>query len=252
MRISLVIITYNEEKHIAECIKSAKDLVSEIIVVDSFSKDKTVEIARALGASVIQKKFNGYSDQKNYAMSLATGDWIISLDADERLSTELKTEIRERLDKEECVAYYVPRKNYYLGKPLKCWSPDKIVRIVKKGSGKWHGLVHEKMVIKGRIGTMSNPIIHYPFDNLLDQYQKNLKYAELIAQEKYQSGRKFNIFNLILRPYLNFIKHFILKGCILEGIRGLIFSLFYFSYTVWKYSFLYELYHLEDKNGKDL
>ncbi len=252
MDISLAVITYNEEKYIKECIESAKDIAEDIVVVDSFSTDKTVEIARALGARVAQREFKGYADQKNYAMSLAKGEWIISLDADERLSEELKNEIKSRLGKEEYVAYYVPRKNYYLGKPLKCWAPDRIVRITKKGFAEWKGLVHEKMDVKGKVGVMKNPIIHYPFENLKDQYQKNLKYAELMAREKYEKGRKFNIFDLILRPHLNFAKHFILKGCFLEGIRGLIFSLFYFSYTVWKYSFLYELSQTEDKNGKNV
>ena len=252
MKISLVIITYNEERHIKECIESARDLVNDIVVVDSFSTDKTVEIAKSLGARVIQREFKGYADQKNYAMDLAEGDWIISLDADERLTEAIKNEIRTRLDREEFVAYYVPRRNYYMGKILKCWSPDRIVRIAKKGFAEWRGLVHEKMKVDGKVGVMKNPIIHFPFDNLKDQYNKNLNYARLMAQEKYRKGRKFNILDLVLRPYLNFVKHYFVKGCILEGMRGLIFSLFYLSYTIWKYSFLYELWHTEDKNGKNI
>ncbi len=252
MNISLVIITYNEEEYIKECIESARDIVNEVIVVDSYSEDRTVEIAESMGAKVIKRPFKGYADQKNFAIRKAKGEWIISLDADERLSEDLKNEIRERLGKEDYVAYYVPRKNYYLGKPLKCWSPDRIVRIVKKGKAEWKGLVHEKMEVKGKTGTMKSPVIHFPFENLMDQYRKNLKYAELLAQEKFREGRKFRLFDLLLRPYLNFLKHYVLKGCIKEGIRGLIFSLFYFSYTVWKYSFLYELWHTEGENGKDL
>ncbi len=164
----------------------------------------------------------------------------------------MKEEIQKRIGNENYVAYFVPRKNYYLGKPLKCWSPDRIVRITKKGKARWHGLVHEKMKVNGKTGTMKYPIIHYPFEGLKDQYNKNLKYARLLALEKYRNGIRFKITDLLIRPFLNFTKHFFLKRCMLEGIRGLIFSLFYFSYTVWKYSFLYELYHKEGKNGKDL
>lgn len=252
MKISLVIITYNEEKYIKGCIESAKDIAEEVIVVDSYSKDRTVQIAKSLGAKVIEREFKGYADQKNFALEQATGDWIISLDADERLSEELKDEIRNRLGKEDYVAYYVPRKNYYMGAHLKCWSPDRIVRIVKKGKARWQGLVHEKMKVDGKTGIMKNPIIHFPFEGLKDQYEKNLKYAYLLAQEKYEKGIKFKAFDLILRPHLNFLKHFILKGCIKEGMRGLIFSLFYFSYTVFKYSFLYELEKGSKKDGKDI
>ena len=252
MNISLVIITYNEEKYIRGCIESAKDIVQEVIVVDSYSEDKTTRIAASLGARVIKRPFKGYADQKNFAMEMATGEWIISLDADERLSEELKDEIRKRVGKEEYVAYFVPRKNYYLGEHLKCWSPDRIIRIVKKGRAKWTGLVHEKMRPEGKTGVMKNPIIHFPFENLMDQYEKNLKYARLIAQEKYQNGIRFKASYLFLRPILNFLKHFILKGCIKEGIRGLIFSLFYFSYTVFKYSFLYELEKGDKKHGKNI
>ncbi len=252
MKISLVVITYNEEKYIKGCIESARDIVDEVVIVDSFSTDRTVEIAESLGARVLKREFKGYADQKNFAIDNANGEWIISLDADERLSLKLKEEIKKRIGKEEYVAYYVPRKNYYMGKPLKCWSPDRIVRIVKKGKARWQGLVHEKMMVEGKTGVMKNPIIHYPFENLQDQYNKNLKYARLLAEEKYKNGVKFKVIDLLLRPFLNFSKHFFLKRCMFEGIRGLIFSLFYFSYTVWKYSFLYELYHTEEEDGKNL
>jgi len=248
-KLALIIITYNEEKNIERAIKSAQELVDEVIVVDSYSEDRTREIAESLGAKVHLHEWQGYSEQRNYALSLTNAEWVLFLDADEALSPELKEEIKEVMIQKtpDYDGFLIPRKNWYLGGWLKCWSPDRLLRLAKKDKITWDGLVHEKIKLQGPIGKLKKPILHWPFDSLYHQYEKNLRYAELMAKEKYEKRRKFSILDLIIRPKLNFLKHFLLKGCFIEGIRGLIFSLFYFIYTVQKYSILYELWHKRDK-----
>lgn len=240
--ITTVILTLNEEKNIERSIKSAFSISKEVIVLDSGSKDNTLAIARGLGARCEVREFTDYSDQRNFALSLVRTEWVLFLDADEELSEELKKEILDYI--ESFGQYYdgflIPRRNWYLGGFLKCWAPDRLLRLFKAKKGTWVGRVHEKVSIKGKVGCLKNAILHYPFSDLYHQYTKNLKYAKLLAEEKFDRGRKFNIFDLAFRPTLNFLKHYLLKGCFLEGVRGLIFSLFYFVYTIQKYSFLYE------------
>ncbi len=250
-KLSVVIITYNEEKYIQSCISSVKELADEIIVVDSRSNDKTVEIAKSNGAIVHEREFKGYASQKNFAMEVAQGDWILSLDADECASPELVSEIEKIINANPAEdGFLIPRKNIYLGKWLKCWSPDYIVRLVRKGKGRWNGMVHEKIQVDGMVGKLKHHIIHIPFESLKDQYVKNTNYAWLMAVQHYKKGRKFSAIDVIIRPFLNFLQHFVVKGCWMEGMRGLIFSLFYLKYTIEKYSFLYEL-HRRKENGEN-
>ncbi|MEO0258146.1 MAG: glycosyltransferase family 2 protein [candidate division WOR-3 bacterium] len=243
--ITTVVLTLNEEKNIERCIRSALSISKEVIVLDSGSKDNTLSIARELGARCEVREFTDYSDQRNFALGLVKTEWVLFLDADEELSEELKREILYHI---EMYGHYydgflIPRRNWYLGGFLKCWSPDRLLRLFKAKMGTWEGRVHEKVNIRGRVGYLKGAILHYPFRDLYHQYLKNLNYARLLAEEKFDKGKKFNIFDLTFRPILNFLKHYLLKGCFLEGFRGLIFSLFYFVYTVQKYSILYEKWH---------
>jgi len=250
--LTTVILTLNEEENIARAIKSAMDISQEILVVDSGSVDNTVKVAESLGAKWVVQPFTNYSEQRNFALSLVKTEWVLFLDADEELSDGLKREIVFYLGTESSNydGFLIPRKNWYLGNFLRCWSPDRLLRLFKTQKGCWVGKVHEKVKVEGKVALMKNPIYHYPFKNLYHQYSKNLRYAQIMAEEKFEKGRKFNIFDLKVRPFLNFLKHFLLKGCIFEGIRGFIFSLFYMQYTIQKYSMLYELWRTRGSKGK--
>ncbi|MEO0239221.1 MAG: glycosyltransferase family 2 protein [candidate division WOR-3 bacterium] len=243
--LTCVILTLNEEENIKRAIESVKGLAKKILVVDSGSSDKTVEIAKSLGAECVLNEFKDYAEQRNFALSLVKTQWVLFLDADEVVSEELKKEIIKNISENENIdGFLIPRKNWYLGDFLKCWSPDRLLRLFKKEKGIWKGEVHEKVELKGRIATLKNPILHYPFKDLYHQYSKNLKYAKMLAEEKFKEGKKATLFDLKIRPLLNFLKHYLLKGCIFEGKRGLIFSLFYLQYTIQKYSMLYEKHRL--------
>uniref|UniRef100_A0A7C2K2M7 Glycosyltransferase family 2 protein n=1 Tax=candidate division WOR-3 bacterium TaxID=2052148 RepID=A0A7C2K2M7_UNCW3 len=239
--LTCVILTLNEEENIKRAIESVKGLSKRILVIDSGSTDKTVEIAKNLGAECVFKEFVNYAEQRNYALNLVKTQWVLFLDADEVVSEELKKEITNKLKEDTDIdGFLIPRKNWYLGTFLKCWSPDRLLRLFKKDKGIWKGEVHEKVEIKGKVGILKNPILHYPFKDLYHQYSKNLRYAKMLAEEKSKRGEKATLFDLKIRPILNFLKHYLLKGCIFEGKRGLIFSLFYLQYTIQKYSMLSE------------
>lgn len=251
VRLSGIIITLNEEKNIKDAILSLKEVCDEVIIVDAFSKDNTVNIAKKLGAKVFQREWDNYVNQRNYAIDKANGEWILFIDADERLSSGLIREIKDRIIKKGGEGYngfLIPRKNWYLGSWSKTWYPDRILRIFKKNFGRWvGGFAHEKIEVKGKIGKFKNPLLHYPYKNLFDQYQRNLKYALLMAKTYKEEGKKSNFFNLVLRPFFNFLKFLILKGGIFEGWRGIIYAFSYLAYSIQKYTILWELQNGGDK-----
>ncbi|HVT01014.1 MAG TPA: glycosyltransferase family 2 protein [Patescibacteria group bacterium] len=181
--ISVLIITKNEEDVIEDAVKSAKLLAEEIIVVDD-SADNTPKIAEKLGAKVVKNKFKDFSDQRNLAASVAKGEWIFYLDADERLTPEIITEIKELLNlydmTYEEMGYWVRRKTFYFGKDWKF--QDRVQRFFRKEKFRgWHGIVHETPDIDGKLGTLKNPILHYTHRNLSQMIAKTNEWSEYEA-----------------------------------------------------------------------
>jgi len=175
-KLSVIVITFNEEKDIGECLKSIR-WADEIIVIDSFSSDKTVEIAKKFTDKVIQRKWPGFSEQKNFAAELASNKWILQLDADERVTETLKEEILKVInDSESLNGYYIARRNYWLGKWIRHggWYPDYALRLFRKGKGKWQGLTHEKFIVDGKIGILKNDLIHDNLKSVNEHLQKQL------------------------------------------------------------------------------
>ena len=175
MQISAVIITYNEEENIERCISSIEGIVKEIIVIDSFSSDKTVELAKSKGAIIFQNKFKGYSDQKNFGISKCSSNFILSLDADECLSKNLQISIKNILRDNKADAYEMNRKNNYIGQWINyCgWYPDKKVRLFDKNKAKWNdNYVHEKVVLNdgATIGFLNGDILHYSIKDQSHHY----------------------------------------------------------------------------------
>jgi len=238
--LSVVIITKNEELNIGRCLTSVQEIADEIIVVDSGSNDGTVDIARNLGASVYHQDWLGFDKQKNYAASLATKDYILFLDADEEVSEELKSSIREAMAKKDRVGWKIHRKTYYMGKVLHhVWHREWLLRLVKRGEGHFKGDLHEKMICNGKTGKLRGPLLHYSYKSLSDQMNRLVGYARQSAMIMEKEGRKFYFFNLVLNPMWAFFKVF-LRGGFLEGYRGVLIAVFEATYTFLKYAFLLE------------
>lgn len=243
-RISLFIIAKNEETKIAKCILSAKDLVSEIILVDAFSKDKTVQTAAELGAVVFRRKFDGFANQKNFALSKVRYPWALNLDADETLSPQLKEEIREVIKNTSHAGFNIPFSNYFLGKHMKHsgLNHEYHIRLVRtKNSHYEGGLVHEGLKVDGTIGKLKAPICHYSYTNIETYFRKFNKYTSLAAQQMYKNGRKFHLLPTLLTLPFEFLKRYVLKLGFLDGIHGFIWASFSTFYVFVKYMKLWSL-----------
>ena len=227
--ISVTIICNNEEKNIEECIKSVL-WADEIIVVDSFSEDKTIELAKKYTDKVFQNKWEGYAKQREFAVSKVSNQWIFSLDADERCTENLKNEIIDVIEKSDNKynGFRIPRKNYFLGKWIKnCgWYPGYQMRLFKKDKViVTDRLVHEGYKAEGLTGVLENDIIHYTVVSISDYVKKINIYSSLQAEEKINK-RKVTLLFLLFRPYVSFIQQFILKKGFLDGIYGLMVTFF--------------------------
>jgi len=249
--LSVVLISYNEEDNIERTLEAVKDIASEIIVVDSGSTDKTVEIARHFGAKVFIEKWKGYREQKNSALKKASQEWILSLDCDEVVSEELKKSIIGALKKPEADGYILKRKTIYLGKPLNyAWQPDERLRLVKKSSNpRWEGGdIHEYLVIDGKTKVLDGYLYHYTYRDLKDHFSKVVTYSKLSAEDLWKNGKKFSFHKLLLNPSASFIREYFLKRGFLDGIRGLLVAVSATFYTFLKYAYLWEM---EEKRKKD-
>ena len=223
-KISAVIITGNEENNIEDCLKSLL-WADEIIVVDSESTDSTVEISKKITEKVFVQKWGGYSAQKSYAISLAKNEWILSIDADERVSEPLAQEILN-IDLNKANGYYIKRDNYFLGKLIRgCgWGNDMQLRFFKKSETKLTDrLVHEKFLVNGITSKLKNSFSHYSYKNLKDAFAKINIYSTLEANEKVNK-KTVNLFTILFSPAFYFLHHFIIRKGFLDGIYGVIIS----------------------------
>lgn len=249
-KVSAYIITNNEEKHIKECIENLK-WADEIIVVDSFSKDATVEIAQEMGCKVIQNKFESFGKQRNFALTHCSYEWVITLDADERISPELKAEIEQQLQSSPSADVFIaPRKSKFINQWISYsgWYPDYRHPILfNKNKAKYKDqLVHEDIDYKGKRVYFKGDILHYPYDSIRQFVQKSDLYTDLRAREMFEKGKKFRVLNLIVNLTAMFLKMYIFKRGFRDGLAGFILALLYSSfYTLMKYIKLWEL---ENKN----
>ena len=239
MLLSATIITLNEEKNIANAIQSL-GFADEIIVVDSFSTDRTVELAKEHGAKVVCHEFRGHGEQKNFAASLCQGEYILNLDADERVTKDLAKEIISLIkdSTNSTQLYGIPRLNHYLDKPIRYggWYPDIQYRLAKRDQCAWTTpRVHEKLVIRNKlteqgdnsksISQLKSPIYHYSFPTIASQVHTNVFYAELGAEELLKKKNKIiNPITLVSKPIIKFIECFILKRGFLDGLKGFIIA----------------------------
>ncbi|MFH1825457.1 MAG: glycosyltransferase family 2 protein [Candidatus Firestonebacteria bacterium] len=243
--ISAVIITKNEEKNIKDCLKSL-DFVEEIIVVDTESSDKTVKVAKRFTEKVYLRTLDNYANQKNFGISKAKNEWILSVDADERVSDKLKKEILSKnLNKD---GYFIPIKNYFLGRWLKYGGqyPDYHLRLFKKSKGRFYSKikqVHEGVSLNSRnAGKLNCSILHYSYPNISFYFEKFNRYTYLDALGRFQNHLKPSIYGVFIRPIYRFIKWYILKLGALDGISGLLFHIFSAFYIFASEIKLLELY----------
>lgn len=224
MGISAVIITKNEERNIGRCLASLAGLVDEMIVVDTFSKDRTQEICREHGARVVEKEWMGYSATKNFANDLAAHEYILSLDADEALDEELKGLLMREKEQLQGV-YEFNRLAFYCGRPIRRagWYPDRKIRLFPKGGARWEGaFVHEELVPQPNLPVkrLSGHLLHYTYYTIGEHIARANKYSDLAAQGIAQSGKTGLRWRARLSAALRFFKMYILKGGFLEGRLG--------------------------------
>ncbi len=247
--LSVVIITYNEEKNIGRCIDSVKELADEIIILDSFSTDNTRTIALQKGAKVYESTFEDYVTQKNEANKYASYKWVLSLDADEALSPELFQSIKQLMNEpSEYVAYKCARLTNYCGKWIRHsgWYPNFIIRLFNKDEGSWQGYkIHEKWKLNnnGKVGRLRGDLLHYSYNDLEAHIKQNNKFSTISANAYLEKGKKSNWLKMILNPSWAFIYSYIVRLGFLDGYFGFVIACNVAHLTFMKY---YKLYALQN------
>ncbi|HET6370002.1 MAG TPA: glycosyltransferase family 2 protein [Nitrospiria bacterium] len=250
-RLSVVIVTKNEERNLRDCLDSAR-WADEIVVVDSYSTDRTLEIAREFTDRIYERPWEGFGIQKNHAMDMATSPWVFILDADERITEQLRDEIRSVVASPPAgiVGYQLPRRNFFYGVWIQhcgCY-PDYQLRLLRKGLGRLDDAEpHNKMILQGEMGTLSAPLDHLTSPTVGDHLKKMSNFSKLAAQEKYKTKKKVGGRDLFFPPIAMFIKMYLLRGGWREGIAGFVFAGFASLYTFLKYAKLWEMIYGEKR-----
>jgi glycosyltransferase involved in cell wall biosynthesis len=244
--LTATVITYNEEQNIRECLESL-GWVKEIVVVDSGSRDRTTEICRAFTDKVVINPWPGHFEQKNYAVSLASHDWVLSIDADERVPEELRQAIERELSAPRHDGYWITRRNYFLGRWLRHggWYPDRVLRLFDRRKGRFGGVnPHDRvMIADGSIGLIDSHLIHLTYRDFSQYIRKQNWYTGISAVEQVKRGRRpgsITAGELVLRPLVKFVQAYVLKGGFLDGLHGLIAAVgaSYFNFV--KYAKVWE------------
>ena len=246
MKITATIIVFNEEHNIAEVCESVK-WADEIVIVDSNSTDKTLEIASNYTDKIFQREFKGYKDKHEFADSMATGDWIFWIDADERVSPELASsiaEVRNTTDENRSNGYTLGRRTFYLKRWIKHsgWYPDLQMRLYRKSGSYWDGIApHQTARIDGNIGHVNGDLLHYTKQNLSEHHSVTERYATLAADDLVSRGKTVGALGIFVKTVAAFLRVYLIKRGFLDGVQGLIIA-FFTAYGVFlKYSKVWEL-----------
>lgn len=236
--LSVTIITHNEASNIRDCLRSVV-WADEVVVVDQFSEDGTADIARNLGARVFTEPWHGFARQKNLALERALGPWILSLDADERVSAQLREEIVTTLTQNRGIqGYFISRRNFFRGKWIRHggWFPDYTMRLFRKGAGRFHERdVHERVVVAGRTEHLKHSIDHHTYVSVSDYVQRMDRYSRLASRELQKRGMSFSWTRSAFRPLFTFLKMYILQRGFMDGREGFFLATSYAYYTFLKY-----------------
>jgi len=241
--VSVVIITKNEADNIRVALESVQ-WADDIVVVDCGSTDNTLQIARQFTDRVVTQDWLGYGAQKNYATSLAVHDWVISLDADERLSKSLADEIRTLLKSEPSMSgYRIPRVTRYLGRWIRTtdWYPDLQLRLYDRRAARWSDrLVHESILVEGPVGRLNSELEHYAYRDIAHHLETIDRYTTLAAAQMHRAGRRAHWIGLLCSPPLTFLRNYIARGGVRDGTVGLIVSILNSYYVFLKFAKLWE------------
>jgi glycosyltransferase involved in cell wall biosynthesis len=229
-KITAAIITFNEERNIERCLTSLINCVDEIIVVDSFSTDKTEEICKKFNVTFVQHTFEGHIQQKNRALQLASNDWVLSLDADEALTEELKNSILTAKIETVFGGYKLSRLTNYCGKWVHyCgWYPDTKIRLVNKNTAKWQGVnPHDRLDVldNSEIGHLKGDLLHYSYYTKEDHYKQIQYFGKIAANELVKKGKSASIVKVLVKTVAQFFKSFVLKRGFLDGKTGFLISI---------------------------
>jgi len=244
MDLSVVVITRNEEQNINRCLKSV-NWADEIILVDSGSTDRTLEIAKEYGAKVYSLQWRGYGCAKQEGVRRASGKWVLSIDADEVVSPELAEEIKGIMhNSANCSGFYIPRKTNFLGRWIHhCgWYPDLVLRLFLKAKGNFdEAVVHEKVILAGEAGCLKNELLHYSYPSLEQYLEKFNRYTTLGAEDAFCRGKQSRWADIVIRPPVAFIKHYISRQGFRDGWEGFVISVMSSVAVLIKYAKLRQL-----------
>ncbi len=242
--LTVTLITRNESANIAAALESVS-WADEVVVVDAESTDETVAIARRFTSRVIVREWPGFVAQKNFAASQACHDWILSIDADERVSPALADEVRRVLQAAPREAgFRIPRVSFYLGTWLRStdWYPDFQLRLYDRRRARWNGqLVHESVAADGSVGQLREELVHYPYRDIAHHVQTIDRYTTLAAQQAFDRGKRASVADLVVRPPLAFVRNYLFRLGIKDGQTGLVVSLLNSYYVFLKFAKLWEL-----------
>ena len=243
-KVSVTVITKNEAADIGAALASVS-WADEIVVVDSHSTDDTVAIARQYTPHVVVRDWNGYIDQKNHAASLASHDWILSLDADERVTPELAQDVQSRMagtPRES--AFRIPRVTWHLGRWVRTtdWYPDYQLRLYDRRAAEWTGRhVHEAVTVRGAVGQLRGELQHYAYRDISDHLETIDRYTTLAARQMHEAGRRAGIRHIVGHPPLAFLRNYLARGGIRDGLPGFIISALNSYYVFLKFAKLWEM-----------
>lgn len=240
-KIAAFVLTHNEEKHIAQCLETLQ-WVDEIIIIDDYSQDRTVDIARTFGVKVYERELDSFSAQRNFALEQCNAEWVLVVDADERVTGQLASEIKSVVEQQTGAgAFRIPRQNHFLGRWVKgCgWYPDYSLRLFRRSGAKYEGAVHEHLHVQGDIKTLHNALKHYTYESIEQYVRKIDKYTTMAAGEMLQKGKRASMTDVVARPVFSFVKFYVLKRGFQEGIEGFLVSAFSCFYVLLKYAKLF-------------
>ena len=243
--ISVCVVTFNEEENVRECLESVK-WADEIIVVDSFSTDRTMEIVREYTDHVVQREWPGHIKQKTCALGEATKDWILCVDADERVSPELRAEIEAILEKGECrqAGFAMPRKTRYLGRWITHggWYPSRKLRFFRRGRARVGGVEpHDHIEVDGPVGRLQGDLYHHTYQDIGDHLKTIDKFTTVAAEEMCGGRKRWAALHMVFNPWVKFLKMYVIRLGFLDGLPGLIVAVLSSYYVFLKYAKLWEL-----------